>query len=159
PSNGRATRSSEPGNTTQRKVEPQAVGQVKPAALAAPVITSQIAAKETAVKLAELTKPSPAISPAEPAAEESKGNSRKFSAVALPAEAAVMEAPSFIVESPSLFERTREWLIAGRNQRTHIGKALRIVGTIVIALEIAAALFLYTRWEKKRAALVQSSRP
>jgi protein TonB len=147
----------------QRNVEPQVVGQVKPAALAAPVITSQIAAKETALKLAELTKPNTATSTRrEDGAEEIKENSRKFSAVpavVLPTEPAVLELPSFAVQSPSLAERTREWLTAGRNQRTHIGRMLRIVGAVVIALEIAAALFLYTRWEKKREALVQPSRP
>ena len=158
PSNGRSIRSESAG-TTQRKVEPQVVGQVKPAALAAPVITSQIAAKETAVKLAELTKPNTATSITENTAE-AKASLHKFSAVAatdLPTETAVLELPSFGIESPSLAERTREWLITGRNQR--IGKALRVVGAIVIALEIAAAVFLYTRWEKKRAAFVQSSRP
>ena len=132
---------------------------VKPAALAAPVITSQITAKETAVKLAELTKPNTATSITENTAEV-KTSPHKFSAVAttdLPTETAVLELSSFGIESPSLAERTREWLITGRNQR--IGKALRLVGAIVIALEIAAAVFLYTRWEKKHAAFVQSSRP
>jgi TonB family protein len=162
PANGRSTRPLEAGSSTQRKVDPQAVGQVKPAALAAPVITSQIAAKETAVKLAELTKPNTPTSTTEDSVEEIKASPRKFSAVpsaVLPTETAVLELPSFAVQSPSLAEQTREWLTGGRNQRTQIGRALRIVGAVVIALEIAAALFLYTRWEKKRAALVQSSRP
>ena len=158
PSNGRAIWSESIG-TAQRNVEPQVVGQVKPAALAAPVITSQIAAKETAVKLAELTKPNKLTSTAETSAEETRASLHKFSAVNLSGEIEVLPVPSFGVESPSLAERTREWLIAGRNQRTGIGRALRIVGAVVIVLEIAAALFLYTRWEKKRAAFVQSSRP
>jgi TonB family protein len=157
-SNGRSNRSESIG-TAQRNVEPQVVGQVKPAALAAPVITSQIAAKETAVKLAELTKPNTATLIAENTAGETKASPHKFSAFNLSDEIAILPVPSFGVESPSLAERTREWLIAGRNQGTGIGSALRIVGAIVIALEIAAALFLYTRWEKKRAAFVQSSRP
>ena len=165
PSAGPQANVSAPVPANGRAIRPESagiVGQVKPAALAAPVITSQIAAKETALKLAELTKPNTATSTTEDAAEEIKASTRKFSAVAaadLPSETAVLELPSFAVQSPSLAERTREWLTAGRNQRTHIGRMLRIVGAIVIALEIAAALFLYTRWEKKREALAQSSRP
>ncbi len=158
PSNGRSTRSESFG-TAQRNVEPQVVGQVKPAALAAPVITSQIAAKETAVKLAELTKPNTATSTSEDTAGEIKSSPHKSSAFNLSNETAILPVPSFGIESPSLAERTREWLIAGRNQRTGIGKALRVVGIIVIALEMGAAVFLYTRWERKRGALVQSSRP
>ena len=148
PSNGRSIRS-ESGGSAQRNVEPQVVGQVKPAALAAPVITSQIAAKETAVKLAELTKPNTVTSIAENTVEEIKASHHKFSAFNLSDEIAILPVPSFGVESPSLAERTREW-IAGRTQRTGIGKALRIVGAVVIALEIAAALFLYTRWKEAR---------
>ena len=121
PSNGRSIRSESAG-TAQRNVEPQVVGQVKPAALAAPVITSQIAAKETAVKLAELTKPNTVTSIAENTAEEIKASPHKFSAVARDLSDGNRSSANYLpsaIESPSLAERTREWLITGRNQRTN----------------------------------------
>jgi TonB family protein len=151
---GKPNRSTESGNGSQRAVEPQGVGQVKPAALTAPVVTTQIAAKETAVKLAELTKP-PVETPAAISTEEIKTSARKMlmAGDAEAGEAVVLSVPSFTVESFSFTERIRESLVAAGNQRTQIGKLLRVVGALVIALEIAAAVFLYTRWEKKRAAL------
>lgn len=159
-SSGKLIRSLESGSSPQRAVEPQGVGEVKPAALAAPVVTTQIAAKEIALKLAELTKPAMSDE-AEISIDESKATHPKIEVTAEPqsGESAVLMVPSFAVESPSLTERLREWLGAAGNQRTQIGKVLRVVGAIVIAMEIAAALFLYTRWERKRTALAPRAVP
>ncbi len=129
-----------------------AVGQVKPLALTAPVVTTQIAAKETAVKLAELSKPA-----AHNGTEEAKPDVRLISRVAdhNGSEAAVLPEPSFVIEGPSLIEWLSDWMLKARNQRTAVGKAFRALGIMVIALEISAAVFLYTRWEKKRAGVTQ----
>ncbi len=129
-----------------------AVGQVKPLALTAPVVTTQIAAKETAVKLAELSKPT-----ASSGTEEAKPDVRSISSTTVSngSEAAVLPEPSFVIEGPSLVEWLSDWMLKARNQRTVVGKTFRALGIMVIALEISAAVFLYTRWEKKRAGVTQ----
>ena len=147
-SNARPARATESGNGTPQKSEP--VAQVKPA-LAAPVITSQIVAKETAVKLAELSKPAGAASMIALPIASPDGLSASES------ESAILSVPSFATTDQSLTERIQKFLAAGRNQRTRIGRALRVIGVIVIALEIAAAVFLYTRWQKKRTAVSESA--
>ncbi len=156
---GKPIRSLELGSGPQ-PAESHLVGQVKPAALAAPVVTTQIAAKETALKLAELTKPAVA-DVAEISIDGSKPTPRSITVAAESgsSESAILTVPSFAVESPSLTERIRASLVAAGNQRTQIGKVLRVLGAIVIALEIAAAVFLYARWEKKRTSLAPRAVP
>jgi TonB family protein len=135
------------------RVEPQGVGQVKPSALAAPVVTTQIAAKDAAVKLAELSKPAAKSAPS--STEEAKADLRSTSDLVETSPCSDLSQSSFVIEGPSLVEWMNDWVLAARSHGTRVRRALRVLGIVVIVLEIAAAVFLYTRWEKKRAGIKQ----
>ncbi|HLH08152.1 MAG TPA: TonB family protein [Terriglobales bacterium] len=127
------------------------VAEVKPAALVAPVVTTQIAAKQAAVKLAELTNQG-----AEASAHSAQDfnewldRSSKAAEASVAGEAEALPAPSFLIEPPSSAKRIQDWIAAANLEGSSLRRVLRAIGVVVIAMEIAAALFLYSRWDRKR---------